>query len=188
VLRSQLDRGIGCVATSSMGRLFDAIASLLDVRHRIGYEGQAAIELEVLAEEADVSQAPSGVWPSLAVHADSTIDAAPLVRDMVAALRAGVEPARLARAFHVAVAAAVVTVVGQVAGTVRTVGLTGGVFQNVLLLRECRQRLEAVGYEVLTHRLVPPNDGGLALGQAAVAVLAAEAEAECAIRRIERCV
>jgi hydrogenase maturation protein HypF len=184
VLRSQLASGTGCVATSSMGRLFDAIASLLDVRHRIGYEGQAAIELEVLAEEADVSQTPSGVWPSLAVHADGTIDAAPLVRHIVVALRAGVEPARLARAFHVAVAAAVVTVVGQVAGTVRTVGLTGGVFQNVLLLRECRQRLEAMGYEVLTHRLVPPNDGGLALGQAAVAVLAAEAEAECPIRRV----
>ncbi|WP_098958163.1 carbamoyltransferase HypF [Pseudonocardia sp. N23] len=174
-LRSQLDTGVGCVPTTSMGRLFDAVASLLDVRHRTGYEGQAAIELEVLAAEAD-DLAVDVAWPSLAVHADGSIDAAPLVRDTVRALRAGLAPAQLARAFHVAVAAAVVTVVGQVGGTVRTVGLSGGVFQNVLLLQECRRRLAAAGYEVLTHRLVPPNDGGLALGQAAVSVLAATAD------------
>lgn len=190
VLRAQLERGTGCVATTSMGRLFDAVASLLGVRHRIGYEGQAAIELEVLAEESGRESGPtsSGVWPSLAVHADGTIDAAPLMRDLVAALRAGVERGRLARAFHVAVAAAVVTVVGQVAGPVRTVGLTGGVFQNVLLLRECRRRLEEAGYEVLTHRTVPPNDGGLALGQAAVSVLVAEAGTDAVIRRVDGCV
>jgi hydrogenase maturation protein HypF len=188
VLRSQLDRGTGCVATTSMGRLFDAVASLLDVRHRIGYEGQAAIELEVLAGECDAAPAPAGVWPGLAVHADATIDAVPLIRDLVVALRAGVEPARLARAFHSAVAVAVATAVVQVAGDVRTVGLTGGVFQNVLLLQECRQRLEESGFEVLTHRLVPPNDGGLALGQAAVSALTAVEETARKSRRAEGCV
>lgn len=171
VLGSQLDRGVGCVDTTSMGRLFDAVASLLGVRHRIGYEGQAAIELEVLAEAA----APGGVALRLPVRADATIDAAPLVRDLVAARAAGVAPAGLARAFHEAVADAVTDVVTAVAGGVRTVGLTGGVFQNVLLARECRGRLEASGFEVLTHRVVPPNDGGLALGQAAVSALAAAA-------------
>jgi hydrogenase maturation protein HypF len=168
VVRSQLETGAGCVACSSMGRLFDAVASLLGVRHRIDYEGQAAIELEALAESAG---APAGPPLPLAVRADRVIDPTAMVRGLVAALRAGTGPAVLAAAFHEAVADAVATVVARVAGGVRLVGLTGGVFQNVLLLRACRNRLRGAGFEVLTHHTVPPNDGGLALGQAAVAML-----------------
>jgi hydrogenase maturation protein HypF len=176
VTRSQLDSNVGCVPCSSMGRMFDAVASLLGVRHRIDYEGQAAIELEVLADSVSETAAvlPSGM-PTLrlAVGADGVIDPAGMMRAMVAALRAGIEPAVLAAGFHQAVAAAVSEVVALVAGEVRLVGLTGGVFQNVLLLRTCRRRLQQAGFEVLTHHTVPPNDGGLALGQAAVSVLTA---------------
>ncbi|HET9874268.1 MAG TPA: carbamoyltransferase HypF [Mycobacterium sp.] len=168
---SQLETGVGCVPCSSMGRLFDAVASLLGVRHRIDYEAQAAIELEVLADSAPAA----GGTPELRldVRADAVIDPTGMVRALVAALRAGVAPAVLAAQFHHAVAVAVAEVASQVAGPVRAVGLTGGVFQNVLLLRACRQELQQAGFEVLTHRTVPPNDGGLALGQAAVSVLSA---------------
>jgi hydrogenase maturation protein HypF len=171
--RSQLESGTGCVPCSSMGRLFDAVASLLGVRHRIDYEGQAAIELEALAQAAFDNLA--GPVPSLPmmVRADGVIDPATMVQAMVSGLRAGTAPAVLAAAFHQAIADAVVKVVSQVAGKVRLVGLTGGVFQNVLLLRACRKWLQLAGFEVLTHQAVPPNDGGLALGQAVISMLTA---------------
>jgi hydrogenase maturation protein HypF len=168
--RSQLESGAGCVPCSSMGRLFDAVASLLGVRHRIDYEGQAAIELEALAESAGEVTGPS---LPLMVRADGVIDPTTMVQTMVAALYAGTRPAVLAAAFHEAVADAVAKVVRDVAGAVRLVGLTGGVFQNVLLLQACRKRLQLAGFEVLTHHTVPPNDGGLALGQAAISTLIA---------------
>jgi hydrogenase maturation protein HypF len=169
LIRSQLENNAGCVACSSMGRLFDAVASLLGVRHRIDYEGQAAIELEVLADSAAVPAAEL----HMDVRTDGVIDPTGMVRAMVSALRAGVEPAALAAGFHHAVADAVLQVVSVAAGEVRMVGLTGGVFQNVLLLGECRHRLQQAGFEVLTHHAVPPNDGGLALGQAAISMLTA---------------
>ena len=172
--RSQLETGTGCVQCSSMGRLFDAVASLLGVRHRIDYEGQAAIELEALAESAgQPCELPS---LPLAVHPDGVIDPAPMVQTLVSALYAGTPPALLAAAFHRAIAVAVAEVVTQVAGDRTLVGLTGGVFQNVLLLSECCNHLQKKGFEVLTHHIVPPNDGGLALGQAAVSVLIAQEE------------
>jgi len=161
-------RAIPC---SSMGRLFDAVSSLLGVRHRISYEAQAAIELEILAEAAGSQSAEL----TLPVGADGVIDHRPLIRALAAEVAAGIPAAVLARAFHLAVAEAVADAADLIARTtgVRTVGLTGGVFQNVLLSGLCRTRLEARGLEVLTHHLVPPNDGGLALGQAAIAALSA---------------
>ena len=157
-----------------MGRLFDAVASLLGVRHRIDYEGQAAIELEALAERC---RDPGPSLP-LTVRPDGVIDPATMVQTMVSALSAGTPPAMLAAAFHHAVAIAVAKVVTQVAGSIRLVGLTGGVFQNALLLRECRELLGLNRFEVLTHHTVPPNDGGLALGQAAISTLIALEEAK----------
>ena len=163
--------GVRAVPCSSMGRLFDAVASLLGVRHRISYEAQAAIELETLAEAAG-SQSAELAMP---VGSDGVIDHRPLIRALVAEAAAGIPASVLARAFHLAVAAAVADVADLIARRtgVRSVGLSGGVFQNVLLTNLCRARLEARGLEVLTHHLVPPNDGGLALGQAAIAALAA---------------
>jgi len=163
-------RGPRTVPCSSMGRLFDAVASLLGVRHRISYEAQAAVELEILAVTAGSQSAEL----TLPVGPDGVVDHRPLIRTLAAEIAAGIPAAVLARAFHLAVAEAVADAADLVARRtgVRSVGLTGGVFQNVLLSGLCRTGLEARGLEVLTHHLVPPNDGGLALGQAAIAALA----------------
>ncbi|PEG33259.1 carbamoyltransferase HypF, partial [Mycolicibacterium agri] len=171
LLRSQFETGSGCVPCTSMGRLFDAVASLLGVRHRIDYEGQAAIELEVLAATAGDSRLATPL--RIAVSPDGTLQPAPMLAAIVTALREGVSLAELAAGFHRAVAAALTEAVCRAAGQIRLAGLTGGVFQNVLLAAECRRRLHNAGFTVLTHQTVPPNDGGLALGQAAVAVLTA---------------
>jgi hydrogenase maturation protein HypF len=168
LLASQLDTGHGVVPCTSMGRLFDAVASLLGIRHRIGYEGQAAIELELLAAD------PGHLLPAFGLNG-GVLDPAPVLAGLVDGYRAGVPVAELAMGFHQAVADVTAAVVARVAGTVRLAGLTGGVYQNVLLLRLVRQRLQEDGFEVLVHHLVPPNDGGLALGQAAVAAMRASA-------------
>jgi hydrogenase maturation protein HypF len=170
---AQLPARVGTVPCSSMGRLFDAVAALLGVRQRIRYEGQAAIELEILAAERPDSADGETAF-ALPVDAAGELDFRPLVRGIVAGLREGVDPATLAYRFHGAVAESVTAVADRVLADAPTpaVGLTGGVFQNVLLLRECRQRLQSRGFVVLAHQVVPPNDAGLALGQAVVAAFA----------------
>jgi hydrogenase maturation protein HypF len=157
VLRRQLQRSINTVPTSSMGRLFDAAASLLGVRQSVTYEGQAALEMEALAHNRGIP------FPRFRV-VNSEIDPAPIL-DRLA--QPGDVPG-LAYAFHEAVA----DLISDVAIRARhelgltTAALSGGVFQNVLLLQLTVDRLEAAGFRVLTHHLVPPNDGGLSLGQA----------------------
>ncbi|BDB41807.1 hypothetical protein IWGMT90018_22530 [Mycobacterium kiyosense] len=162
VLAQQIPRGIGCIPTSSMGRLFDAVASLLGVCQEVTYEGQAAIELEHLARRG------SPVPMEFAVTA-GVLDPRPLVAELVAGLRAGVAPADLAAGFHTAVIAATVRAIEQAAAGIRTIGLTGGVFVNRLLREGLRDRLVSDGFDVLTHAVLPCNDGGLALGQAVIA-------------------
>jgi hydrogenase maturation protein HypF len=158
------------VPCSSMGRLFDAVASILGVRQRVGYEAQAAIELEILADGARRAGATEPPW-AFAIGRDGVLDYGPVVRGLVDGIRRGLAPATLAYWFHVAVAEAVGVVAGRVQDLrdQHVVGLTGGVFQNVLLLHECGRRLESRGMQVLVHHTVPPNDGGLALGQAVIA-------------------
>jgi hydrogenase maturation protein HypF len=171
LLASQLATGTACVPTTSAGRLFDAVASLLGIRHESRYEAEAAMALEFAAARAADAYAVGRL--AMGWDAGGVLDPGPVLRALVDGLRHGVSPGALAYAFHVAVADAVADVVGRVAGPVRLVGLTGGVFQNVLLLRLTRHRLTRTGFTVLTHRTVPPNDGGLALGQAAISVLRA---------------
>lgn len=164
VVSSQLAGETGCVRTSSMGRLFDGVASLLGVRHEVTYEAQAAIELEALARSADRAvDLPMEI-------VDGRLRLEAIVRELVAGVRANESPADLALGFHHAVAVATASLVVDLAHDeqVTTVGLTGGVFQNRLLLAELSGLLSSAGLVVLTHRRVPPNDGGLSLGQAVV--------------------
>ncbi len=171
VVVRQVEREIGCVSTTSVGRLFDAAASLLGVRHRVDFEAQAAIELEALAETGR---------PGAAVLTfgwrNGVLAPGPVLADLVDGVRQGVSSADLAHAFHVAVADAIERVVSDFvwpADIARRVGLTGGVFQNALLTELTVDRLLPLDVDVLLHRVVPPNDGGLSLGQAVIAGCAA---------------
>jgi hydrogenase maturation protein HypF len=156
-----------------MGRLFDAVASLLDVRHEVDYEAQAAIELEALAGQAD---ADWSAWPAATLtQADPggplVIDPTPWIARALADHASGVPVTESALAFHLAVADALTQACVAIRAErgVGTVGLTGGVFANAILMQACVEQLGSAGFTVLTHRVVPANDGGLALGQVAVA-------------------
>ncbi|MER6954203.1 carbamoyltransferase HypF [Streptomyces sp. NPDC000618] len=180
VLERQLERELNCVPTSSMGRLFDAVSSLAGVCHRSGYEAQAAVELENAALDAPAGDATAYAF-GLRSPGDGPVaaDPAPVFAAIVADLRAGVRPALVAARFHRGVAG----LVRQVCGRAReqhgldTVALTGGVFANTLLSSACAALLREDGFTVLRHRLVPPGDGGLALGQLIVAARAAAGDA-----------
>ncbi len=162
LLRIQLERNVECVLSSSMGRLFDAVASLLGVRHEITYEAQAAIELEILATAGVAEHRTYRFgWDG------QVLDPAPVLRGVVEDLDAGASVEAIAAGFHLAVAGAVARVVEAVApDSSQPAVLSGGCFQNALLLDLCQERLGRTGRPVLTHHIVPPNDGGLALGQA----------------------
>ncbi|MEU6251280.1 carbamoyltransferase HypF [Streptomyces sp. NPDC047043] len=178
VLARQLERDLNCVPTSSMGRLFDAVSSLAGVCHRAGYEAQAAVELEAAALRAPADDTTAY---DFALHASQDngsgvvrADPAPVLAAIVADLRAGVEPALVAARFHRAVTGLVHRMCARARERhgLDTVTLTGGVFANTLLSSACAATLRADGFTVLRHHLVPPNDGGLALGQLMVAARA----------------
>ncbi|MFI6349153.1 carbamoyltransferase HypF [Streptomyces sp. NPDC050560] len=175
LLAVQLDRGLNCVPTSSVGRLFDAVAALLGVCAHAGYEAQPALELEALAARSreQPDDAPAfGLTPAADGTAPLLLDPAPVLTALVAGLRAGTPVPVLAARFHTALAHAVratCAALRDAHGGVDTVALSGGVFANTLLLGACLRGLRADGFTVLRHRLVPPGDGGLALGQLAVA-------------------
>jgi hydrogenase maturation protein HypF len=167
-------RGIAAPLTSSAGRLFDAVAALLDVRDTVTYEGQAAIELEQLADPGQCDAYPlpaiieaSGTGETGALR----VRGADLVAAVVDDLRAGSGCPAVAARFHAALAYTTVAVCARLAEEtgVCTVALSGGVFANERLLRETGDGLAAAGLTVLTHGRVPTNDGGASLGQAAVA-------------------
>ncbi|WP_327592962.1 carbamoyltransferase HypF [Streptomyces chartreusis] len=170
LLQRQLERDLNCVPTSSMGRLFDAVSSLAGVCHRAGYEAQAAVELEAAALEAPADD-PIAYAFALGVGEPVRADSAPVIAAIVRDLREGRTAATVAARFHRGVAGLVhaLCLRARERHGLDTVALTGGVFANTLLSSACAAALREDGFTVLRHRLVPPGDGGLALGQLMVA-------------------
>jgi hydrogenase maturation protein HypF len=174
-LATMLARGFNTPLTSSVGRLFDAVAALVGVRDRVSHEGQAAIELEWLACEVAKNEIyPFDLTRSQEDNAPSSplvIDTRPLIVAITEDARRGAEAAEIARRFH----ASVCEMIGVVCRQLRTetgleaVVLSGGVFMNTLLTAQTSARLQRDGFRVYRHRLVPANDGGLCLGQLAIA-------------------
>ena len=168
VLRRMIGKRVNAPLTSSMGRLFDAVSSLLSVRDTVNYEGQAAIELE-MAADADVKEEyPFGIQEEVR---PMVLDPMETVREVVRDLIRGLSPSRISGKFHRTVARLVVETCRRIrldSGLDRVV-LSGGVFQNTLLLALVFDGLKGAGFKVYTHHLVPTNDGGISLGQAVIA-------------------
>ncbi|MGH2732434.1 MAG: carbamoyltransferase HypF [Actinomycetota bacterium] len=161
-------KGLNSLPTTSAGRLFDAAAALAGLRSRVNYEGQAAVELEQAADPADTASFPCGV---ARVGETFVIDGVELIRWIAEDLKRGEALPRIAAAFHNGFAKALVQtcmLVREVTG-LGEVALSGGTFQNLLLAERVTAGLEAAGFTVHRHRKVPPNDGGISLGQAAIA-------------------
>lgn len=195
VLGQMLGRGVNAPVTTSAGRLFDGIAALVGLQQRVAFEGQAAMALEFVADMAEAGAYPIALQPVMNEGQDGTrpsglaasaglseqrarpakasspkiltLDWQPLVAAVITDLRRGTPIGVIAARFHNGLANAIVQVaraIGQ-----QRVALTGGCFQNRLLTERAIERLACAGFEVLLHRQVPPNDGGLSLGQVAVA-------------------
>lgn len=165
-LRSMVASSTNCPETSSMGRLFDAVSSLLGVRSVVNYEGQAAIELEALADRN------CGEAYEFSVNRiGNVIEAHDVIQAAVVDLLNGKPAAIVAAKFHAGVASLIVLMSEKIRKQqdLNRVVLSGGVFQNLLLLTQAKQLLRAKGFQVFTHGRVPTNDGGISLGQAAVA-------------------
>jgi len=171
LLGNMLARDVNCPMTTSAGRLFDGVASLLGLAQRSSFEGQAAMALEFIADENETESYP------FALESNSllVLDWRPMIAALTADIAAGVAPARISARFHNGLIGAMVKVADRV-GTPR-VALSGGCFQNRRLVESAAARLSAAGFTPLLHRQVPPNDGGIALGQLCIAAARLNGEA-----------
>ncbi|MEZ4528530.1 MAG: carbamoyltransferase HypF [Desulfobacterales bacterium] len=167
MIQDMIRKGINAPMTSSMGRFFDGIAALLGIRSRVSFEGQAAMELEMTAGEEEV-----GAYPWEWEKGETwRIQTAPIVRGIVQDMQAGLSVPIISRRFH----SSLICLFSQLCEEIRKdtdlnrVALSGGVFQNALLLEGMIRNLEKRQFQVFTHRLVPCNDGGISLGQVMIA-------------------
>jgi hydrogenase maturation protein HypF len=164
---------INAPLTSSCGRLFDAVASLLGVRQEVTYEAQAAVELEMLCQEQ--SAEPYAIDP---IAISGSLSVQEMFRHIVQDIKQKVPAAVIAQKFHSSLAELYVqaAIAARAKAGINLVALSGGVFQNRLFFRILLARLREAGFEVISHRWVPTNDGGLALGQVMVAAYTSKME------------
>jgi hydrogenase maturation protein HypF len=173
IIKRQIERRINSPLSSSMGRLFDAISALLGIRGEIDYEGQAAVELEMAAYEEEYAYAQES-YPYRIVEENGIriVQLGDLLSAVIEDLHQGISKGRISVKFHNTVAQMINEMCHLIADEtpmVSGVALSGGVFQNRLLLRKTVSLLESSGFQVFTHRQVPCNDGGISLGQAVIA-------------------
>jgi hydrogenase maturation protein HypF len=172
VVLQQLERKLNAPLTSSCGRLFDAVAAIAGVCSVVEYEAQAAIELEAVAPpDNETTKLNSYPYSITTASTAKVVRLGELIEAVVNDARHGVAASAISGRFHMTVATIIIDMCQRLrrdAG-INTVVLSGGVFQNRLLFRVAVAALEREGFHVLTHRLVPSNDGGLSLGQAVVA-------------------
>jgi hydrogenase maturation protein HypF len=163
VLLAQLEQGLNAPPTSSLGRLFDAVSALIGVRQTVNYEAQAAMELEAIASPSE-----GGAYPILLE--DAIIDPTEMFAAIVADLRSMIPVDVIASRFHNAIVRMVIELCDQQRETygLDEVVLSGGVWQNMILLEKSMTILHENDYTVWVHHQVPANDGGVSLGQAAI--------------------
>ncbi len=170
LIKQMIDKGLNSPLTTSCGRLFDAVAAILQLRFEVTYEGQAAIILESCAQRgaSGATNREAVKFELRETNGQLLIDAAPVIRFIVASMRKGAPAERLAFIFHQALTGIftdLITRAREETG-LTTVALSGGCFQNMLLMSLLAARLRSAGFAVYTNRQVPVNDGGISLGQA----------------------
>jgi hydrogenase maturation protein HypF len=170
LMRQMIERKINTPLTSSCGRLFDAVASLVLSRHTVDYEAQAAVELEGLADEDTNDPGYSFDFIELE-NQPLQLNPTPMWRAILADLENSVSPQAISNSFHAGLARAwtEAAIHARAQTGLTTVALSGGVFHNRLFTKLVRRNLAGAGFRVLTHRLVSPGDGGLSYGQVAIA-------------------
>ena len=168
ILKRAIEKKINSPWTSSMGRLFDAISSLLSIRDEVHYEGQAAIELEMIADHKVKEEYPFTIHKN---DEPMVVDPTEMTKGIVSDLTNGTSSSKISGKFHQTIARLIIEtckIIRTKEGLNRVV-LSGGVFQNIFLLSLVTRGLRDSGFEVYTHHLVPTNDGGISLGQAVIA-------------------
>jgi hydrogenase maturation protein HypF len=160
-LENQLEKGVNTAMTSSMGRLFDAVSALIGIRQEITYEAQAAMELEAIVNPAEL-----GYYPVQIIG--ENIDIKPMLQSILQDIAQKEAPSNIAARFHNTIANLSLDMALRIRQSfqINQIALSGGVWQNMILLKKTFSLLESKGFEVLIHKLTPPNDGCVALGQA----------------------